>query len=410
MKRTLIAAAILSSLTAGAYAGENCTSACDPAALFSATHLFTDIDEAGFIHLHGSVSVSNSSGATVNNTQSANMSGTRMDPPPQDYYKGTVTVSGSDTTSHDISSGIGSRSSASSGSVSASYLAGSFKDTHQSFSAGISASGAAGYVYASDHDRHHDDAHGFGFVAGFVTAQASGHLDTHSSTLSGGFVIAGYDKKNSSSWNWNSYAFSDKGSTTISENVTHYIDTRTPTNMAAGVGNGALAGATGNIGVNIAAGVNNVQSNTVALANMDSGPVLGTAQIFSTQSSSGSGRIGDFNLVASVGDGALAGATGNVGVNVASGLGNVQNNSLALSATKYTPSSRDRDHKSNGGEVIASDQNCQTADATVMGGFTGSASLGAGALVGATGNIGVNIASGAGNLQHNGLAIASVSK
>jgi hypothetical protein len=70
----------------------------------------------------------------------------------------------------------------------------------------------------------------------------------------------------------------------------------------------------------------------------------------------------------------------------------------------------DEHHQKGGGEVIASDQNCQTADAEVKGTFMGSATLGANALFGATGNIGVNIASGAGNLQHNGLAIASVNK
>ena len=59
--------------------------------------------------------------------------------------------------------------------------------------------------------------------------------------------------------------------------------------------------------------------------------------------------------------------------------------------------------------MIASDQNCQTAGASVNGQFTGSSLLGGGALAGATGNIGVNIASGVGNLQHNGLAVASVS-
>jgi hypothetical protein len=140
---------------------------------------------------------------------------------------------------------------------------------------------------------------------------------------------------------------------------------------------------------------------------MSTGPVLGSAQIFSTQTAEGASLLGyDSNgtdLSASVGDRALAGATGNVGVNVASGMGNVQNNSLALSATT------DADH-GYGGEVIASDQNCQTAQAGAFTGFSGTASLGAGALVGAQGNIGVNITTGVGNLQHNGLAIASANK
>lgn len=355
MKRTLIAAAILSAMAAGAYAHEtNCNGGCDPAALFSATHIFTDIDEDGFIRLHGSVSVASSAGATVNNTQSANLNMSKLDPPPQDYYKGTETVEVNKTKSWENASGGGGKSSEHSGSFSAGYVAGS------------------SYQY------------------------------TDESQLESGFVILGYDKKKNSSWSWNRWEFSEEGFVSVDKEVTHYIDTRKPTDLTASVGSGALVDATGNIGVNIAAGIDNVQSNTVALASMVSGPVLGTAQIFSTQSSSGSGSIGDFNLVASVGDGALAGATGNVGVNVTSGLGNVQNNSLALSSTTVS--------SGGGGEVIATDQNCQTADAKVTGGFMGSASLGMGALAGATGNIGVNIASGAGNLQHNGLAIAAVNR
>jgi hypothetical protein len=190
--------------------------------------------------------------------------------------------------------------------------------------------------------------------------------------------------------------------------VTQYIDTEKPTTMSAGIGKDALDTASGNIGVNISTGVNNAQSNDAALSNMDVGPVFGSAQIYSTQASSGSATVGDFNFVASVGANALANATGNIGVNVASGAGNVQNNSLAASATTDS-STAGRHGGMQGGEVIASDQNCQTAAAGVTGEFTGSAMLGSGALNHADGNIGVNIASGVGNLQHNGLAVASVS-
>jgi hypothetical protein len=218
-------------------------------------------------------------------------------------------------------------------------------------------------------------------------------------------------------WHPNKWSFSfslDEEHVAVNGTITEHIDTRTPTDLVAVMGGGALAGATGNIGVNIAAGANNAQSNDAALAHMDVGPVFGNAQIFSSQTSSGTGTIGDFNLVAAIGDGALAGATGNVGVNVASGLGNIQNNSLAVSATTDSSNGNGDDHHSKkgsgqGGEVIASDQNCQIAESTVKGTFMGTASLGAGALAGASGNIGLNIAVGGGNLQHNGLAIASVS-
>jgi hypothetical protein len=106
-----------------------------------------------------------------------------------------------------------------------------------------------------------------------------------------------------------------------------------------------------------------------------------------------------------LGAGALANATGNIGVNIAAGPGNVQNNSLAVSATADGKSSS----KKPDGKIVASDQNCQTAASTVRGTFMGSVAIGAGALAGAGGNIGVNIAVGAGNLRCNGLAIASVS-
>jgi hypothetical protein len=209
----------------------------------------------------------------------------------------------------------------------------------------------------------------------------------------------------SHAYGWTHNYSDNAGNISVTGSVTQHINTETPTEMSAGIGNNALQTTSGNVGVNIATGVDNAQSNDAALSNMDVGPVFGTAQIYSTQASGGSAKVGDFNFVSSVGAGALADATGNIGVNVASGLGNVQNNSLAASATTTSASN----HWGSGGEAIASDQNCQTADAMVNGQFTGSATLGAGALANATGNIGVNIASGVGNLQHNGLAVASVS-
>ncbi|MFP3561905.1 hypothetical protein SB861_66620, partial [Paraburkholderia sp. SIMBA_049] len=81
---------------------------------------------------------------------------------------------------------------------------------------------------------------------------------------------------------------------------------------------------------------------------------------------------------------------GNVGVNVASGIGNVQNNSLAGAVTTTTPANALTT------AMVATDDNSQSAAMTVKGRFQGTAMLGAGALYGATGNIGVNIAGGAG--------------
>jgi hypothetical protein len=92
-----------------------------------------------------------------------------------------------------------------------------------------------------------------------------------------------------------------------------------------------------------------------------------------------------------------------VGVNIAAGVGNVQNNSLAASTTNLT------DGKSPlAVAMVATDSNSQQADLSLQEGMiSGTAMIGAGALQNSTGNIGVNIAGGAGNLQHNGLAIAA---
>jgi hypothetical protein len=184
--------------------------------------------------------------------------------------------------------------------------------------------------------------------------------------------------------------------------VTQYIDTQAPSTLNAGTGNNAASGVSGNLGVNVAQGISNAQSNDVALASVDIGNVFGNAQIFNTQSSAGKAKINNVNMNASVGDGSLSGVTGNVGVNVASGVGNVQNNSLAGAVTT-----------TNAGTamttaMVATDDNAQSATMSVQGKFQGTAMLGANTLAGASGNIGVNIAGGAGNLQHNGMAIAAL--
>jgi len=466
MKRTLIAAAVLSTMAASsAYAG--CTAGCDPAELFTATNVYTDIGEYGFITLRGKVDVSSSNGATVNNTQNVNVGGVDMKTPPQSYTSGNVTTGIHTNDSWNNASGGGSGGGYSQ-SYSTSGYAYNNTNSHTStttasgsFAAGGGfAAGVAGASQSYSYSNTHASANGVltagliadirggrGVIVGGLAAGFAGALNTHESENAGaGFAAAaagygvtyggyaasntstttksnyGYGGKTTDSYSDNSHAnswahnYSDNaGSVTVNGSITQHINTQTATDISASIGNGALDGTSGNIGVNIATGVDNAQSNDAALSNMDVGPVFGSSQIYSTQASGGSAKIGDFNFISSVGAGALAGATGNVGVNVASGAGNVQNNSLSASATTDSGTSSSGKGWSrggssgDGGEVIASDQNCQTADAAVNGQFTGSSLLGAGALAGATGNIGVNIASGVGNLQHNGLAVASVS-
>jgi hypothetical protein len=98
------------------------------------------------------------------------------------------------------------------------------------------------------------------------------------------------------------------------------------------VGNNALTGASGNIGVNVAAGAFNQQKNALAMASIDRG-VLAEAHAAIQQTSRNNESVHE-NTVnnASIGDNSLVGATGNIGVNIAAGVGNQQLNSLSVAS------------------------------------------------------------------------------
>lgn len=184
-------------------------------------------------------------------------------------------------------------------------------------------------------------------------------------------------------------------------------------NTATG-GGAALFGAQGNVGVNIAAGAGNGQSNQAALAAVDAREVFASAQVFSRQSASGN-TVGGTGVqttnTATMADAMLQGATGNVGVNIAAGAGNLQSNALAASvnagngAGNGTPvgviaKATASNSQSTSGNSL-SDCGCGPANNAAMNGF---------ALAGARGNIGVNIGAGAGNAQSNGLAISNATR
>jgi hypothetical protein len=103
----------------------------------------------------------------------------------------------------------------------------------------------------------------------------------------------------------------------------------------ASVGENALSGAEGNIGVNVAAGAFNQQKNALAMASIDRG-VLSEAHAAIQQTNRGNSSYHE-NTVnnATIGDNALVGATGNIGVNIAAGVGNQQLNSLSVSSAVF---------------------------------------------------------------------------
>ncbi|ANI21640.1 hypothetical protein AB870_14980 [Pandoraea faecigallinarum] len=89
------------------------------------------------------------------------------------------------------------------------------------------------------------------------------------------------------------------------------------------LGAGALRDVHGNFGVNVAAGALNVQSNQIALANATHLYVDTRQTIRNAASVTGA-------MNASLGDRALMGASGNIGVNVTAGVANAQANALAI--------------------------------------------------------------------------------
>lgn len=173
----------------------------------------------------------------------------------------------------------------------------------------------------------------------------------------------------------------------------------------------ALWSASGNIGVNIASGAQNMQANNVAGATGNgtdnSAPhQSAVAQIFDTQSGgpfSGSLAFGTSNS-ASVGGNALRAAKGNIGANVASGAQNVQANNLAISRnhTGTNSFSLTKVSQITMGRLTA---NLPTQCPSVTP--VNTATVGGHSLMNASGNIGLNVAAGYGNLQNNTLTISN---
>jgi len=98
------------------------------------------------------------------------------------------------------------------------------------------------------------------------------------------------------------------------------------------VNGNALQGASGNIGVNMAAGTNNAQDNLAAIAFTEADGSLVDAELYKTQTSRGNltSNVGTTNDATLTGN-ALQGASGNIGVNIVSGTGNAQSNMTAIS-------------------------------------------------------------------------------
>lgn len=110
--------------------------------------------------------------------------------------------------------------------------------------------------------------------------------------------------------------------------------------------NGSLSGASGNVGANVAAGDNNQQANAAAIATSDAlfvfGGALGGASaqasvdVYQQNNNNNVTNVGVPNTAALNNSG--AGASGNLGINIAAGTSNQQKNDMAIasSETAYT--------------------------------------------------------------------------
>lgn len=166
----------------------------------------------------------------------------------------------------------------------------------------------------------------------------------------------------------------------------------------------AVTGATGNIGINISAGDNNVQQNAAALTIVGSAAGGGAdAEIFLYQESFnndvGPTQTTGFSLLnntSTVSGGSFDNTSGNIGVNVATGVFNAQHNALALSTVVAAASLAEAS--------VGSIQ--QATFNTTQHSLTDNIALVDAALTTASGNVGLNVTAGSNNMQSNALSMA----
>jgi hypothetical protein len=171
-------------------------------------------------------------------------------------------------------------------------------------------------------------------------------------------------------------------------------------------GDGTLSNASGNIGLNMAAGDYNVQENAAVISSAESLDGSGAAEagsfslqnLYDTGFNDRSFELENTNIdnTVSIGAGFADGADGNIGVNAAAGAFNIQKNALVIATVTGGNLA-----EATAGTMQDVEENRSVHEDTTNNVFIGSS------LIGASGNIGVNLAAGVGNLQLNSLTIAN---
>ncbi len=164
--------------------------------------------------------------------------------------------------------------------------------------------------------------------------------------------------------------------------------------------------ASGNIGLNVAVGDNILQENAAVLVAIGATATAGSsdAEIFSVQKTinnifdDGVEDATVLNKLELLGD-VLGGASGNAGVNIATGAYHAQKNALALASVTGEATLSEATAAILQEATFNDTSHTQTVNEVKMGDQVA-------ALF--TGNIGINLTSGTNNLQQNAMAISSV--
>lgn len=145
-------------------------------------------------------------------------------------------------------------------------------------------------------------------------------------TIEGGIIVDGAISVNSASV----AVVDDKQDATANQGENFLLQN------SATAGDEVMSGASGNIGLNMASGDNNLQDNASAMTALDTATALNAglidAEVFVRQRAEGNlTRNEGVENTSSMGASAFAGASGNIGVNVATGNNNLQKNNMVMS-------------------------------------------------------------------------------
>lgn len=178
------------------------------------------------------------------------------------------------------------------------------------------------------------------------------------------------------------------------QSITDNYGTNDKVTNTASIEDDVASDASGNIGVNAAAGDNNTQDNAAALSAADASFSFGLsdAEVFVNQYGAGNETINEgVTNNAYINGNAFSGATGNIGVNVTSGNNNEQKNALAASvATSAVAQASVSSNQVSTGNAVSNAGSYETIESSVDVELTGN-------VTGTTNGIGEGTYSGRGN-------------